>query len=70
MIQEIKTKYKKVENKQAFIYRICEKCGGSPNTKRHHWFADSGFWSIPETHQLTVNGLLDITLEKQNKVSA
>ena len=57
-IKEIKTRYRKLDNKKKFIEEVCEAVGRSHNTVRHHWFSDSGFWSVPRQYQSTVLSLL------------
>lgn len=68
MIENIKKLYSQVDYKTGFIEDVADALGKSPNTLRHHWFARSGFWSIPEEHQPKVVEMLQSQIKKQNEI--
>jgi len=65
MIENIKKLWKQIDNKTNFIVMAANDLDKSPNTLRHHWFSNSGFWSVPEEHQPRVIELLQNTIKEQ-----
>lgn len=54
MKDEIKKLFHNLEDKTAFILHLSEILNKSPNTLRHHWFSNYGFWAIPEKYVVEV----------------
>ena len=63
MIAEIKTEYKKLNKKTAFIVGLSETLEKSPLSLRTHWF--TSFWAIPKDYQPKVLKEIKKELKKQ-----
>ena len=65
MIENIQNLFSELNNKTKFIKEAADDLNKSPNTLRHHWFSNSGFWSIPEEYQPRVVELLQNKIKEQ-----
>ena len=65
--ENIKKLYPKIKDKQKFIENVAEALHKRPNTLRHHWFSNSGFWSVPSTHEDKVIDFLQKTIATQHQ---
>ena len=67
MIENIKILMAQVDNKTKAVVAVADACGKSPQTVRAHWLCDSGFWSVPESEQETVNRVLQNVVKLENE---
>jgi len=65
MVDNIKELYAQIEDTNDFIMDCSTEFNRTPKTIAHHWFCDSGFWSVPKEFRARVIELMQNRIRLQ-----